>query len=83
MCVAFHVERRNRSAQQRPLPIARIDKLQAKMAAPNDKASARDLIQEDGNDGLAGEAHGRSDPGAHQLIRSLAGRQGLREVNLS
>ena len=62
MCVAFHVKRKYRSAQQQPLPIARIDKIQATMAASNDKACARDLIQEDGNDGLAGEAHGRSDP---------------------
>jgi len=53
--------KQNRSAQQHSLPIARIDKIQAKMAASNDKASARDLIQEDGNDGLAGEAHGRSE----------------------
>ena len=71
MCVAFHVKRKYRSAQQQPLPIARIDKLQATMAASNDKACARDLMspfQEDGNDGLAGECTGVPIPGAHQLI---------------
>ena len=55
MCVVFSVKQ-NRSAQQHSLPIARIDKIQAKMATSNDEACARDLIQEDGNNGLAGEA---------------------------
>src|SRR6478609_427562 len=35
-CVVFSVKQ-NRSAQQHSLPIARIDKIQAKMAASNDK----------------------------------------------
>jgi len=59
MWVVFSVKQ-NRSAQQHSLPIARIEKIQAKMAACNDRACARDLIQEDGNNGLTGEAQGRS-----------------------
>jgi len=56
--MAFHVKRKDRPAQQNSLPIAQIDKIQAAMAACYDKACARDLIQGDGNNGLAGEAQG-------------------------
>jgi hypothetical protein len=63
--------------------LLQIDKLQATMAASNDKACARVLIQEDGNDGLAGERTGVPIPGAHQLILPPANEQGPREINLS
>ena len=47
---------------------------QAAMAASDDKACTRGLIQEDGNDGLAGEAQGRS-KSQRASVDSLAGQK--------